>query len=83
MVVKIGYAEGVCGVCGKTLRRRRPADVGVCDCYLYCQLCGTKMVPYTPDLSPTTYESGEIDVLFQCPNCGYKSKTKPQEVRLT
>jgi len=82
-IAKIGFAEGKCGVCGKTLRRRRPADFAVCDCYMYCSLCGKKMTPYTPDLSPTTYESGEIDVLFQCPNCGYKSKQKPVEVRLT
>jgi len=83
MAAKIGFAEGKCGVCGKTLRRRRPADIAVCDCYEYCPLCGAKMAPYTPDLSPTTYESGEIDVLFQCPSCGYKSKQKPVEVRLS
>jgi len=83
MAAKIGFAEGKCGVCGKTLRRRRPADIAVCDCYEYCPLCGAKMAPYMPDLSPTTYESGEIDVLFQCPSCGYKSKQKPVEVRLS
>jgi hypothetical protein len=83
MVAKIGFAEGKCGVCGKTLRRRRPADTAVCDCYEYCPICGTKMTPYTPDLSPTTYESGELDVLLLCPNCGYKSKQKPVEVRLS
>jgi DNA-directed RNA polymerase subunit RPC12/RpoP len=83
MVAKIGFAEGKCGACGKTLRRHRPADVAVCDCYEHCPLCGTKMTPYTPELSPTAYESGEIDVLFQCPNCGYKSKQKPVEIRLS
>lgn len=83
MVAKIGFAEGKCGACGKTLRRRRPADIAVCDCYEYCPICGSKMAPYTPELSPVTYESGELDVLFQCANCGYKSKQKPVEVRLS
>jgi len=83
MVVKVGFAEGKCGICGKTLRRRRPADIAVCDCYEYCPLCGEKMKSYTPDLSPITYESGELNVLFQCPSCGYKSKQKPVEVRLS
>lgn len=82
MVAKIGFAEGKCGVCGKTFRRRRPADVAVCDCYEYCPVCGTKMTSYTPDLSPTAYDSGELDILFQCSSCGYKSKQKPVEVRL-
>lgn len=27
MTIKIGYAEGTCPNCGKTLRRRRPADL--------------------------------------------------------
>jgi len=62
MVVEIGYAEGTCSRCGKTLRRRRPADYGVCDCYQHCPVCTTngqaytvKMDPYTPDLTPSTY----------------------------
>ena len=83
MVVKVGFAEGKCGICGKTLRRRRPADYAVCDCYIFCPLCGAKMTAYSPDLSQHAYESGELDVLFQCPNCCYKSKQKPVEVRLS
>jgi hypothetical protein len=83
MVAEIGFAEGKCGACGKTLRRRRPADIAVCDCYLYCPFCEEKMNSYAPDLSLHAYESGELDVLFQCLNCGYKSKKKPVEVRLS
>ena len=58
-MVKIGYAEGECPRCGKTLRRRRPADYAVCDCYEYCPLCGAKMTPFTPDLTPSTYRVEE------------------------
>ena len=83
MVAKIGFVEGKCGVCGKTLRRSRPADLAVCDCYEFCPVCATKMIPYLPDLSPGRYKAGEIDVLYQCSNCGHKSKQKPVEVRLS
>lgn len=79
---KVGYATGICPKCGRLLIRKRPADVAVCDCYGYCELCGAKMEPYTPDLTPTVYQSGEIDVMFQCPKCGHKSKQKPVEVTL-
>jgi len=82
VAAKIGFAEGTCSKCGRTLRRRRPADYAVCDCYLYCPRCGAKMAPYTPDLTRFTYREG-LDVLFQCSNCGYKSTQKPVEVRLT
>jgi len=94
MAVQIGYAEGVCSNCGKTLMRRRPVDIAVCDCYEYCPLCGNKMQPYTPDLTPSTYgpiESEEaqgdtgkpLDVFYYCLNCRYYSAQKPVEVRLT
>ena len=59
--MKIGYAVGVCSRCGKTLRRRRPADTAVCACFKYCPVdhgkgaYGTKMKAYTPDLTPRTY----------------------------
>ena len=58
-VSKIGYAEGVCPSCGKTLIRKRPADMAVCDCYKYCPLCGNKMASFSPDLTPSTYRAGE------------------------
>lgn len=59
MVPKIGFAEGTCSKCGKILRRRRPADIAVCDCYEYCPLCGAKMTPFSPDLTPGTYGAEE------------------------
>jgi ssDNA-binding Zn-finger/Zn-ribbon topoisomerase 1 len=61
MTAKIGWAEGKCSKCGRTLRRRRPADYAVCDCYKYCPMDHgkgsymTSMDPYTPDLTPPTY----------------------------
>jgi len=62
MVAKIGYAQGTCPKCGKTLRRRRPADYAVCDCYQYCPLCGKKMNPYTHEqFSGTFYVRGSYD----------------------
>jgi len=65
MTTKIGFALGVCPVCGKTLRRPRPADVAICDCYVYCPLDGKKMEPYTPDLTPSTYEPNKgLDVVM-------------------
>jgi len=85
-VPKVGFAVGTCPRCGKTLRRRRPADYGVCDCYEYCPLCGKKMEAYTPDLTPTTYESDKgLEVFYVCNNHTppYYSKQKPVEVRLT
>jgi hypothetical protein len=85
-VAKIGYAEGKCSRCGKILRRLRPADVAVCDCYLYCPLCGKEMVPYTPDLTPVTYEPEKgLEVFYVCNNHTppYYSKQKPVEVKLS
>jgi len=69
VAAKIGFAEGTCSKCGRTLRRRRPADSAACDCYLYCPLCGAKMTPYTPDLTPASYESEKgLNVLYVCNN---------------
>ena len=85
-VPKVGSAQGVCSRCGKTLRRRRPADVAICPCYEYCPLCGTKMTPYTPDLTPTTYESEKgLDALYVCNNHTppHYSSQKPVEVHLS
>jgi NAD-dependent dihydropyrimidine dehydrogenase PreA subunit len=87
-MIKVGYAVGKCGNCGKELTRLRPADVAVCDCYEYCPQDGALMEPYTPDLTPSTYrpeEGGEhpMEILFRCPVCGYLSAQQPVEVRLS
>ena len=85
-MVKVGYAQGKCSVCGKLLIRKRPADLAVCGCYEYCPLCGEKMTPYTPDLTPTTYESDKgLEVFYVCNNHTppYYSKQKPVEVKLS
>jgi len=85
-VPKVGYAKGICLSCGKTLIRKRPADMAVCDCYLCCPLCGKEMVPYAPDLTPTTYEPEEgLEVFYVCNDHTppYYSKQKPVEVRLS
>lgn len=79
---KTGVACGICGVCGKEHCRRRPATVAYCDCWKYCPLCGAKMEPFEPDLTPNVYESGEMDVVRKCPKCGHKSKQMPVEVEL-
>jgi len=57
--------EGTCGHCGKTIRRVSTGPMLVeCDCYLYCLLCGEKMTPYTPDLTPRVYRAeGDYDSL--------------------
>jgi len=55
VIVKVGYAVGVCPRCGKTLRRKLPLNLAICDCYKYCPLCGAEMKPYMPDLSPHIY----------------------------
>jgi len=86
VATKIGFAEGTCPKCKKTLRRRRPADYAVCDCYKHCPLCGAKMTPYTPDLTQASYESVKgFDVLYVCNNHAppYYSKQKPVEVHLS
>ena len=86
VAVKLGFAEGICSKCGRMLRRRRPADYAVCDCYEYCSLCGKKMTAYTPNLSPVSYKSERgFDILYVCNNNSppYYSKQKPVEVRLS
>lgn len=90
-MVKVGWVCGICPRCGKTICRPRPADLAVCDCYLYCSLDGKKMEPYKPDLTPPTYGKGEpenpLEILFwhnspQDHPQPYYSKQKPVEVRL-
>ena len=54
----MGMVQGVCGSCGKTVRRDSPVPIVVtCDCYRICPLCGSMMEPYVPDLDPKTYRN--------------------------
>ncbi len=59
--MKVGYAEGTCPNCGRTIIKRRPADNIVCDCFRFCPLCNppftVPMTPFTPDLTAETYGS--------------------------
>lgn len=75
-------ACGICQNCGRELCRRRPATVAYCQCWKICPLCGKEMVPYTPDLTPNVYESGDLEVVMYCPECRHKSKRTPVEVEL-
>jgi len=95
-MAEVGWAEGVCPVCGRVWRRERPADSVLCDCYKYCPVCGKEMQPYTPDLNPRTYRNentadptgqasqheGTLQTKLYCPNCGYYSDGVPVEVKL-
>ena len=66
--------------------RKRSADLAVCDCYEYCPLCGAKMQPFSPDLTPRAYEAEKgLAVFYFCHNHAppYYSKQKPVEVRLS
>lgn len=93
MVTQVGQATGTCSRCGREISRPRPADLAVCDCWEYCPFdhgdgCfATKMDPYTPDLSPGSYEKGDMDVVRVCNHSDhktpYKSKQGPIEVRLS
>jgi ssDNA-binding Zn-finger/Zn-ribbon topoisomerase 1 len=83
---RVGYAEGKCPVCGKRMIRKRPSDLAICDCYEYCPLCGAKMQPFTPDLTPRIYEPEKgLEVFYVCNNHmpPYYSKQKPVEVHLS
>lgn len=82
--LEVGDACGVCSKCGKEICRPRPADFAVCDCWEYCPICGRLMEPYTPDLSPGSYEKDDIHVVRVCSyhSPPYKSKQLPVEVRL-
>jgi len=86
---KVGYACGVCPVCGRKIYRPRPADLAICDCFKVCPLCGREMTPYIPDLTPSTYGFGEpknaMHTLYYCTfhSPPYYSKQKPVEVQLS
>jgi len=57
--------KGTCPECKRTLIRRSPVPlIAVCDCYLYCDICGAELTPYTPDLNPRAYrDEKNIDPL--------------------
>ncbi len=59
MAAELGFVEGKCYKCGKNLRRKRPVNLAICDCYKYCPLCGAEMTPFTPHLTPSTYRIEE------------------------
>ncbi|MFQ6073655.1 MAG: hypothetical protein ACE5KC_00405 [Candidatus Bathyarchaeia archaeon] len=84
MATKAGWVCGVCPKCNKTLCRKRPADLAVCDCWMYCPLCGRKMEPYTPDLTPQFYTKEDIDIVMICRyhTPPHKSTQKPVTVTL-
>ena len=93
MIAEIGFAEGVCPICGRVWRARRPTSTVICDCYLICPFCSQPMEPYAPNLDPSTYGPIEgvgalgdlespISILYRCSRCGYYSARKPVEVKL-
>jgi len=54
----LGLVQGVCGSCGKKIRRISPVPIAMtCDCYKICPICGSMMEPYVPDLDPKTYRN--------------------------
>jgi len=86
MTAQVGYATGKCPKCGKTYTRKRPTFPIICDCYKFCPLCGQEMTLYTPDLTPTVYQSEKgVKALYVCNNHGppYYSTQTAVEVVLT
>jgi hypothetical protein len=95
-MAKIGWAVGVCPKCGRVYRREYPADLAICDCYRYCEICGSLMTPYTPDMNPRTYRSEDVDdptgsadkheatvrTRYYCAKCDVYSDGVPVEVEL-
>jgi len=86
--LKVGYVRGTCRECGRTYTAQGPAAPVLCDCYQYCPLCGNKMTPYVPDLTPGLYWSDpakDMRTLFACNNHTppYYSKQRPVEVMLS
>lgn len=86
-------AKGKCPRCGKTFAGRLSGDIVVCDCWEYCPLCGAKMEPHTPDLTPSVYGLNgkrELQILMVCNNASahadnspFYSTQKPVEVVCT
>ena len=61
--------EGKCPRCGKTLHSERKDDIVVCECWKNCEMCGTEMTPYSPDLAMNTYgldDRHDLAVLIAC-----------------
>jgi len=97
MSILVGWAIGVCGRCGQTLRRKRPADTAVCDCHDKCKACGARMARAEPDLSPRTYRglphldpSGSAEASgrtmytrYYCSACDAYDEGVPVEVELS
>jgi hypothetical protein len=85
--------EGKCSNCKKVHYSDRKNDIIICDCWLYCPLCGAEMAPYTPDLAANVYgKDGKRDLLILrvCNNIAahsdkspFFSQQKPIEVELS
>ncbi len=78
--------EGACPSCGRVYHGVHE-DTVVCGCFEICPLCGRRMEPYVPDLSPGTYaKDGKRDLLIVrvCSNHipPFFSEQKPVEVVL-
>ena len=67
-------SEGTFSRCGKTLRKKRPANTAMCECYCYCPLCGAEMTLFNPGKNPKTNGAEEVmDLKGQSvasPGCG-------------
>ncbi len=71
--------EGKCPRCGREYHVAQD-DVVVCDCFEKCPLCGAKMEPYTPDISPNTYGidgKRDLQVIRVCNNTADHSDQSP------
>ena len=80
--------EGKCPLCGKVRYSDRKDDIVVCDCWLYCPICGAEMAPYTPDLTPNSYGiegKRDLAVLMVCTSHSplFFGTQKPVEVVCT
>ncbi|MEM4704261.1 MAG: hypothetical protein QXJ02_04260 [Candidatus Bathyarchaeia archaeon] len=76
---------GNCPKCGKTHYSDRSCDLVVCDCWLYCPLCGSEMAAYVPDLTVNVYGldgSRDLQTVRVCPfhSSPFFSKQKLVEV---
>ena len=84
--------SGKCSRCRREYYADHP-DVVVCDCYMYCPVCGSEMAAYTLDLASNVYGKGDrrdLQVIMVCNNSAahpdgspFFSTKKPVEVELT
>jgi len=74
-----------CPRCGKAWMFLHPTMEVLCDCYLYCPICGRRMEPYTPPADPREIRKGDLHTLLVCRHHTppYRSGVRPVEVRLT